>query len=166
MKLGGSQSLYRAILGQQSHSSRARVQHHVGRVKESAFSLGLWTRRCATADGGCCPLSKSLSRRWWWGRERCGWFLVQFFGYGRPCDHAATSFCSSSMTCPSFSSSTEWWTFLLCGRDVYPQCKLCSCPQRLTMCRSWGWFLTGPLLCINKCVAEVPVIMQRQVPAI
>ena len=39
--------------------------------------------------------------------------------FGRPCDHAATSsYSSSSMTCPRFSSSKEWRTFLLCGSFV------------------------------------------------
>ena len=31
--------------GQQLRPSRARVLHHDGRVKESAFSLGQWARR-------------------------------------------------------------------------------------------------------------------------
>ena len=66
--------------------------------------------------------------------------------FGRPCVHAATSSSSSSsMTCPRFSSSIEWWTLLLCGR-TYPQCSLCSYAST----GAWPY---------------VPVIMQRQVPA-
>ena len=49
---------------------------------------------------------------------------------------------------------------------VPPQCKLCSRPSKFFRCRSWGWFLTCPLLCIDRCVADVLLIMQRQVPAV
>ena len=44
----------------------------------------------------------------------------------------------------------------LCFRDVFPQCKLCSRPSKFSRCRSWGWFLTCPLLCIDRCVALRP----------
>ena len=37
-----------------------------------------------------------------------GDFLEQFFGYGRPCDHAATSSSTLTGRCPRFSSSTEF----------------------------------------------------------
>ena len=60
--------------------------------------------------------------------------------FERPCDHTATSSSSSSsMTCPRSSSSTEWWTFLLFGRDVFPQCSLCRKPSKFSRCRSRGW---------------------------
>ena len=39
------------------------------------------------------------------------------------------------------------WTFLLCYRDVFPQCKLCRRPAR-----SHRW-----------CTVETPVVVQRQV---
>ena len=114
-----------------------------------------------------------VGRRWRRRQGRGRWsgaggdFLEQFFGYGRPCDHAVTSSNSSSSTTrPRSSSSTEWWAVLLCGRDVFPQCKLCGRPWKFSWCRSGSWFLTCPLLCIAKCVAYVPMITQRQVPAV
>ena len=70
--------------------------------------------------------------------------------FGRPCDHAATSSnSSSSLPCPD-QFIDRVWTFLLCGRDVYPQCKLCNRPQRL----------------FDKCLADFFVIIQRQVPTV
>ena len=48
MKLGVSQSPAQSDTGQQSHPSRARHLHHDGRVKESAFPLGLCTRSLGT----------------------------------------------------------------------------------------------------------------------
>ena len=73
----------------------------------------------------------------------------------RPCDHAATSSSSSStMTCSSSSSSAEWWTFLLCGSFVYPQCKLCSRPSKCSRCRSWTGCWRARFLCNARCAVH------------
>ena len=55
---------------------------------------------------------------------------------------------SISSRCLSFSSSTECWSFLLCHRVWYAQCKLCrrlEIPQR-----SFSKFLTCPSLCNDR----------------
>ena len=41
---------------------------------------------------------------------------------------------SLTVEVPSSSSSTEWWTFPLCSRDVHPQCKLCRRPTSSQSC--------------------------------
>ena len=94
--------------------SRAGVLHHDGRVKESAFSLGLWTLRLPTEGAvhhvsptwavvphAAAPRSQEAAggEERWPGRGGCGGdggagrggvggvFLELFFG---PCGHAAT----------------------------------------------------------------------------
>ena len=53
-------------------------------------------------------------------------------GGSRSCDHAATSSSSSSSsTSLCFRSLTKCWTFLLCYRDMYPQCNCAGCWVRL-----------------------------------
>ena len=44
----------------------------------------------------------------------------------------------------------------LCYRNVFPQCKLCTRPSTFSRCRSWSWFLTCLLLCIDRGVALRP----------
>ena len=83
-------------------------------------------------------------RRWRWRRQGRG-----RGGAGR----AAFSWCSSSVVDVPVALQRQvpavpllWrapiqfidsgWTFLLCGRDVYPQCKLCGRPQRHSRCCS------------------------------
>ena len=79
--------------------------------------------------------------------------------------------------CLRFYSSSECWTFLLCRRDRYAQCKLCS------------WFIPQvqfleivdmPVVVLDKCMIQtvqktavpqfrvdaVPVVVQRQVPGL
>ena len=79
----------------------------------------------------------------WWGAEEWlrggagGDFLEQFFGYGRFCDHAATSSSTLTERCPD-SVHRQSSCLLLCNRDVYPQCKLCSRPSKFPRCRSWA----------------------------
>ena len=83
----------------------------------------------------------AVRRRWWrrQGRDGGGARRAAALGavlrFGRPCDHAATSFSSSSsLTCPD-QFIDRVLTFQLCGRDVYPQYKLRSRPQRFSKCR-------------------------------
>ena len=53
-------------------------------------------------------------------------------GGRRPCDHAVqvpAVRADRQRLCLPFSSSTEWWTFLLCHRDRHALCILCRLPE-------------------------------------
>ena len=77
-----------------------------------------------------------------------GVFLVQFFGYGRPCDPAAVP-------------AVLWRAVVQQGR--VPTVQTAQQTVEILQVLLLGWFLTTLLLCIDKCVADVLLIMQRQV---
>ena len=148
MKLGGSQNPAQSVTR----------SHHDGRVKASAFALGLWTRTRSRGPWWPGPMrsavahwAPSRSGRWeerWpirgGGGGEGGVFLVQFFGYGRPCDHAATSsHSSSSMTCPRSCGAAA-----SCTHSAH-----CAGNRRNSPLSVLGAGLDSPLLCIDRCAA-------------
>ena len=93
-----------------------------------------------------------------------GDFLEQFFGYGRPCDHAATSSNTLTGRCPRFSSSTEFLLAVALQRRV-PTVQTVQPTVEIFQVPFLELVLTCPLLCMTGAWPYVPVIMQRQVPA-
>ena len=126
-----------------------------------------------TADGGSClphgcdVASVALARqrpaqgrgavarsrrRWWWRRGGAGGDCMElFFGYGRPCDHAAASSSSAlSWRCPRVSSSTEFLLAVVLQRRV-PTVQTVQQTVAILQVPLLDWFLTCPLLCIDWC---------------
>ena len=66
---------------------------------------------------------------------------------------------------PRFSPSTEFWLAVALQRRG-PAVQIVQLTVEILQVPLLGLVLDSPLLCIDRCVADVLLIMQRQVPAV
>ena len=163
--------------GQNYYMSRAGVLHHNGRVKETVFSLGLWTLRwCLPTEGAVHHVSPTsavvphaAAPR---SQEAAGEdFLEQLFG-GRPCDHAATISSSALARGALDSVHRQWLDIPVMLQRRLRTVQTVHMTVEILQVPLLDWFLTCPLLCIARChftvveVVDISNVAQRQFPLV